>query len=305
MDFLKDEKQNKGDDSNQLGSNSFLDAQLSIPLPNIKTYKSDVSVAVQRDNISAVKIALAEQARENRIGDIEQQNSVATTKSIILISLTVICILIAAGGTWYFIHRANNPVTALPQTTKPVIATNSVINIFDVDKKTSTEILRDIENARKDFDLQSLIQINKLSLRGASSTEISAQAFLGKIGASVPNSLYRSITPSYFAGFTKNGLSTSSPYIVLQTDSYEQAYAGMFEWENSILRDLGPYFDTNSFSPFFKDIVIKNRDVRAVMSNTDIVLLYVFLDSKTILITNNKIALQNITDAYLLSKRVQ
>ena len=91
-------------------------------------------------------------------------------------------------------------------------------------------------------------------------------------------------------------------FLIFETNDYNVAYAGMLQWEKSILNDLFDLFQVDIsgerselFERPFKDIIINNRDARILYdtNGTDI-LYYIFLDKNKIIITSSQEAIKEI-----------
>ncbi|MFQ5788614.1 MAG: hypothetical protein ACE5H1_11620, partial [Thermodesulfobacteriota bacterium] len=132
---------------------------------------------------------------------------------------------------------------------------------------------------------------------------ISASDFLNTINAHLPASFLRSLKPEFMLGVHMQ--SGNNPFLILKTGFYENAFAGMLEWEREIKEDLAPLFGPADFdlisnenfgtsappstAPTFSDFVMKNKDVRILKDNDgEIALLYSFIDKNTIVITTNE-----------------
>jgi len=109
--------------------------------------------------------------------------------------------------------------------------------------------------------------------------------------------------------YNDNGI--AMPFIVLTDSFFQNAYAGMIAWENTMPDDLVDVFGygnkvnqqngTSTLALYFniqgdfKDGVIDNRDVRAFTEpNGNILVLYSFVDNNTIVITTDENALVEI-----------
>ena len=108
------------------------------------------------------------------------------------------------------------------------------------------------------------------------------------------------------------------PFLVLKTGFYENAFAGMLEWERYMKDDLAPLFgpaktkipsgqivaDTVQEPELvFVDSVIKNKDTRILRGkNGKTELLYSFVDKNTIIITTNEHTLEEVFVRHTTSK---
>jgi|GEM_PF-3092209 len=128
----------------------------------------------------------------------------------------------------------------------------------------------------------------------------STQEILGALSWRMPGSFARSIRQLTF------GATASAPFLVLESTSFDVAFAGMLEWERTLSADLSPVFGApviESFDPsartdtqvreaFFKDAVSSNKNIRLLLDEQgEDRIVYTFIDKDTILITTTREAL--------------
>ncbi|MDB9944381.1 hypothetical protein OAD26_00070 [bacterium] len=116
--------------------------------------------------------------------------------------------------------------------------------------------------------------------------------------------------PLMFGAIT---VSQNEPFIVMKTDNFDVAFAGMLDWEPFISSDLAPIFgepvsrtyDINArtvdqtFDAHFIDTFVNNRGVRVLRDETGTDrIIYTFVDKHTILITSNTEALTKIISTF-------
>jgi hypothetical protein len=119
------------------------------------------------------------------------------------------------------------------------------------------------------------------------------QAFLNALVPNIPQKLLRTIQQESALGV--HSQSGNQAFLVLRVDSYEQAFSGMLEWENTLGSDLVPLFNTQSLQTGFIDKIIENHDARVLEDQSGtIVLLWTFLDRNTLVITTNNATLHEI-----------
>lgn len=128
----------------------------------------------------------------------------------------------------------------------------------------------------------------------------SAQETLSVLSPRTASSFVRSIREMTF------GSISGEPFIILKTGSFDVAFAGMLQWEQTMSADLAPLFgapviesfdpsartDTQVRAAFFKDAIASNKNVRLLFDeqgNDRVV--YTFIDQNTILITTTRDAL--------------
>jgi hypothetical protein len=187
-----------------------------------------------------------------------------------------------------------------------------------------TEIMNALQAAKKDTNI-SLGLIEWLYLTNQEQTaQLGITELLGIIAPQTPGEIMRVLTETYFLGL--HSFDENQPFLLLQVDSYETAYAGMLTWENTLQSDLFPFFNriavpratppviiepiatsTSSTTPeapryrqqfiptSFVDKVVENRDTRAIVSDGgELLLLWTFLGRNTILITTNEYTLREV-----------
>ena len=89
--------------------------------------------------------------------------------------------------------------------------------------------------------------------------------------------------------------SENVPFIILRTNDFNNTFAGMLQWESSIVEDLSPLFGEMRFeeegvvlAEDFTDEIINNQDARILRhSNGDTALLYSFPNTTTVIITTD------------------
>ena len=90
----------------------------------------------------------------------------------------------------------------------------------------------------------------------------------------------------------------NSAFIIFNTDFFQNAFAGMLKWEQTMPEELASllgyqysleYSQEYSAGGRFVDKIIKNRDTRQYMANNgEIIFLYSFIDKNTIIIGANE-----------------
>ena len=90
------------------------------------------------------------------------------------------------------------------------------------------------------------------------------------------------------------------PFLQLEISSFENAYSNILSWERTIALDLlGFMTDTeeNRLNANFEDQIILEKDTRILRKNDGkVALLYSFINSKTLFLTNNIKTFEEILD---------
>jgi hypothetical protein len=274
-------------------------------LQTLRTFQSDLADTIKSGEGSMIKIAMAENARNER----EQENiDPESSKNRVYIFGGIMLVLVAFGILGFTLYRSvpkTIPVTQNPAGTASIIKIDSVLglNITGLTRDNiRDQIGKQYEGAT--LTINTIARILPFTQDTGSDTQrvLTTQEFFSSIESVAPSGMLRSLNPTFTIGvhaFNGNGL-----FFAFKTDSYTTALAGMLEWEQSLFDELYNAFaiDTTGdnsglFAAQFKDRTIKNQDTRALMnSKGEVVLFYTFIgeDKSTLIITNNSNTLEEI-----------
>ncbi|HEY6021569.1 MAG TPA: hypothetical protein VIY48_17285, partial [Candidatus Paceibacterota bacterium] len=312
---------------------------------SIQTYKSDVESLVQEKNVSVVSIAAAEAKKreEAPIATPEPEAEHWILKRVSLVIGGVLLMAIAGGALAYVLTRPTTvPVTPL-STSAPFINVDDTKQV-SIDPTASTaNIMQTLNGARTSVSL-SLGLVERLYITagsGSNAKEVPIKTLLGALAPQAPQALLRTLNSQYLLGV--HSFDENQAFLLLQTDSYETAYAAMLQWEPTMSHDLLPLFSRTppvhaqqmqssflatstatsstqnaSTTPkdyfaastttlptptiaqsglptTFTDRVVENHDARVLQTKDgDILLMWTFLDRKTLVITTNEFTLREI-----------
>jgi hypothetical protein len=213
----------------------------------------------------------------------------------------------------------NKKETATTTTTSPnILIDNKIqkqINVYGLSKE---KLIQAIIKARdqNQIPLASNITLDFVSSSDITNPKIGASDLLSIFGARAPGELTRSLSHDFIFGFYGSGTGPK-PFMIFKTGYYQNVSAGMLGWESSMKNDLSPIFVNQSERPagtgsttpafmdkwLFEDIVIKNRDGRAMKNSAGkIVLLYSFTDKNTVVITTDEDTLQAVWNNFSTGK---
>lgn len=162
---------------------------------------------------------------------------------------------------------------------------------------------------------------------------VSPESFFRILSARNTDRLERSLGAfTYFGVISSEG--KTSPFIAFEVTSYESAFAGLLEWESALPEDISfivrapaplpepiplpvatttstttpstatttapqptPVVVTSNPTPVFKDLTVKNKDVRAyVGTNGQTRVLYSFLSQKLLIIAQDETTITTLVD---------
>lgn len=291
----------------------------------MRTYQEDITDAIKNDNVSMIKIALAEKKRQERQGIFgEKVAEESSLKKYLYIGVVaVILILMALGGIFLYTH-VNAPEPTPQSTTAPRLLYTESSSVISVEQKSADDLQRLIKRELDTkLDLGSMEEIILTTGEGTTTREITTSAFFNKLGTRTPDGLARALGPVFLLGVYS--FSPHDLFGVFTVSSYDLAFASMLQWEPDMETDIGGMFITHkatvppppitvdattststliklqpnstfTTSRHFTDKVVDNKDAR-VLLNADgtIALLYTFLDKNTLVISSSDKALKEIS----------
>lgn len=285
----------------------------------LRTFQSDVEEILKGGASSLAKIAIAENEKKIESGFFEENTEKPErTKLIIGISLSLISIGIIGLGALYF-WKSPEQVSLKTPVVQPLFTSDieKNINVQGFNREKIVEALLK-ERDGNIAPLSSVVSLRLTEGKSETARPISTEELFAKLQAHVPSVLERSLDGNFMFGI--HVLNKNRPFIVLKTRYYQNAFAGMLEWEGKMRDDLGEIFippeptvaasTTDDVlgrqSNIFQDITVKNRDTRALRgSEGKIIFLYAFPDKNTIVITTNTDTLEKVAARLLAGKLVQ
>lgn len=232
----------------------------------LRTYADDVKNVISNQNISKTKMFVAEQDRRELELKQRQKEDVHNPKNKFFVVLTIILVLLGAGAlSFIFLIYPNlpkentNPIIATIKTSfisvesqKEIVTENrNILNVFE-------EIGQTIEtpfekNTIKEILLTKTEEVETESGINDKKVTISTEQLFDLIDSNAPDSLIRSLNKDFFFGV--HATNYNDPLLIFQVEDFENAYAGMLEWESSIALDLKKIFSVFNESglPFPED----------------------------------------------------
>lgn len=277
----------------------------------LRTFEGDVAEILQQGKTSATQIAAAEseQARLDKtqtvIAPSEPINPERMKTLFIIAGAVVLSGAVGFGAYWYF-KPSVRPAPPVTSTGQAIITIDleKTIDLTGLTYKQSVDaIVKERDAAVLRVNSTEAIAFTVSDLDGVV-TQLKTAEFLTTISPSIPQSLTRSLENEFAFGII--GFDGNQPFLILRTNSFENAYDGMLRGEIDFYREAGAifvkesplpglssstraYYGTDPGSQVFHDVVIKNIDTRAVKNmKGEIVFLYAFPDQATIVVTTNQ-----------------
>jgi hypothetical protein len=266
-----------------------------VPLEKIHTLQSDMAEVVNKQNVSqAAIIVQKEKQKEVQINPSYEASSSTSPHLIRNLLITILAIVIIAGSGYGILKLAKQrsqeaPVLpASPSENLTLFTYNSTKSLT-----FSTTELNDREALVQKLHNEAVAVADGITFY---QTSPDFKDLLFIISPSLPPEHYRSLKNEDFFGGIKTG-----NFFVLETESYEQAYAGQLAWEPAMGNDLQSVFHTSTgtFSKF-EDRILVNKDIRvAVDTFGKTLFLYGFHDSKTLIFAENEEVFRTVHEMLL------
>jgi hypothetical protein len=233
-----------------------------IQIPNLRTYKSDISQTVKKDNVTTAKILMAEQRRQ----DIAQaEKAGASFKRPLNFSAVFFGIVLAIGAVFLVGYFGYTKI--VKKTFETIVIPPSFLFVFDNEKNIDAsldnlDIFSSVEknigdvSQMKDETYTDLV-FYKTDPTTKTQTRITSAEFFKLYGVQLPTNISRSISKDFVYGVYKSN-GKIEPFLVVGLVDFENAYDSMFIWETSLALDLKDLFPVlkNLFDITKEDTII-------------------------------------------------
>lgn len=284
----------------------------------IRTYESDVADALANKKTSVMTMAIAENQRRTGEEGISNKEPSHMGQKIFTIILSIVLIATGLGGGYYLYLKsplAPQP-PAITKQTIPSLVTPDSQKLLAVGALKDDQLIRTVSNALQGQDAANsyLYEFILTQTVGSTTMRITGPDFISRLNLSMPDTLVRSLTNGWMLGIY-GAEDQKLPFVILKTDFFQNAFAGMLKWEPDMPDELATLLnyrekalavDPNSTSSIasyftirgtFEDRTILNRDVREFKNERgELLVLYSFIDKDTLLITTSEAALMGLID---------
>jgi len=283
----------------------------------LRTYTSDMAEAIRNNEMSVIKIAMAEKEKREQEALYKQAEGTNTSKTFLVIG-GVILIAVAIFGSYFLIQKKKESVA-------PEMTISNIETFISYDSKSYIDItnVNDVSvlaNLIKNVKQENSSLVNAFFLTTQTATTeptlVTTNDFLSILKSTVPGALTRSISDEYLLGKysninASNDNDKSAMFLIFGTTDYALAYSSMLDWEKTMLKDLQIIFNIDSsklnsqiYEKQWKDIIINNKDVRVLYGDSgEGILYYVFVNKNNFVITSSVEAMKEII-ARLITKGV-
>lgn len=297
-------------------------------LKTLRTYTSDMADAVRENEASVIKIALAEKEKREQEEVWKEAEGTKTSKTMYVIGGIVFLVIAIASIFYLFYIKKNTPTKQTNQSEKinTFFVYDSSVNIDASNATSANDIDKLIgEKTGVSSGLKAIFLEKKI---GEANVLLTSSEFLHIIDAGASSALIRSLSDNFLLGkYATKGTTGEKTFLVFEIQNYSQVYASMLSWEKSLAKDLNPIFKieseantqvetnqnnqenttpqintennpeikTSILDKSWNDMVINNRDARALVNDKgEGVMFYAFINKDKLVITNDVNTLRDL-----------
>lgn len=233
----------------------------------VRTYESDVAEIMSHKKTSAASIAIAE--NEKQKGNESLGNDEPPSQAWKKISLTILSLLLLGGGAFgaYYLYSqsALAPVTPVVQQRKasPSIAPSDNQAVVTVDIKSLTSVMKGITNEINKGQTPNTIKEIIVATKDESAklVRVPALEIIEVLGIKPPDILSRSLTDDWMLGVYNDQNNQKSIFVVGTTNFFQNAFAGMLQWERVMADDLRQYLYSEKIEGISNEIIVPSSPV--------------------------------------------
>ena len=305
----------------------------------LRTYETDVADVLSHKKTSTASIAIAESKKEEGTESIkssEEPPAAAHRGGKLVVALASL-VLVAAGAIGgYYLYSISplypsKPVANAPQTAVAAIVSADKQSVIAINNLNPNDILSriraEVAKTQQEGTVRELIFT---TVENGQMTRVDGPTMIQTMDINAPDILTRTITSPWMLGIYTDGAGNQSVFIIATTNFFQNAFAGMLQWESVMADDLKQYLSAGALSgianvppapavvtasstaatssapeaavkPYFtlrgtfEDRIIKNKDVREFVTDDGRVLfLYSFVDNAHLVIAGSESALIEI-----------
>ncbi len=272
---------------------------------HVETFAEDMAKVIESDRGGLVKNIIHQEEEKERQ---KQKLSPESRKNKFFVIGGSVLFLVALGVLSYFIFRTEIHTVEIPPQFTPIIFhdESSLLDIAGLDKDKLAKFVFDSANETKVKigGIEALYLVLNKQIIGV-------KEFLGIIKSSfvLPMDGATSIVSDRFLmGVMNNQLSSTQEishdfFILLRFRSVAEVFNNMRIWEDKMFFDLHDFFGVNIstttkdfLTKSFENGIVENKNARILYDQDhNVVIMYVFIDNNSVIITKNPIVVREVT----------
>jgi hypothetical protein len=207
------------------------------PIQNFRTIETDVATAREQKKKPEAQDFLSVRLQQHPVRPVAVEDP---KRSFYLLMLSGILIgggLLGFAG-YYVVKNRPKPAPTIVVDQKVIFPTELTKNLVI----TSSSTLISAIVAERSEPLGERNQIIRFNVMiDQSPTPLTGEGFATLLSPTIPSWLTRSFGPVYLAGL-HNSATGWQPLMIFKVDSYENGYAGMLKWEETMADEFKPFF---------------------------------------------------------------
>ncbi|MEI7709507.1 MAG: hypothetical protein WCI76_02220 [bacterium] len=271
----------------------------------VETYAEDIAKVIQDDRNGLIKKIIHDDERK----ELDKKNaSPESIKNKIFLTLSFAFILVGFGVLLYFFSRKDAPTVPISAQVTPLVFLDksSFVEVKDLTKD-------EVENTI--FNASSNTLVKEGGVEGVYPTlnknVVSLREFINLIKGSFTSDVLSNSTLTvedhFLMGVVNSGSDTAQSsgkdfFMLFKVSSVIDTFNSFRTWESKMLFDLQGLFgfvvtpdNKYLFNTAFQDGVVENKNARILYDhNHNIILMYIFADDNSVIITNTENAAKEI-----------
>jgi len=262
---------------------------------NVETYTADMVKAIESDKGGLIKKIIHEE-EEHEAEKINLSPGSKKNRVFMFISITLIILALGVLVFFAFFNEKINVIEITPQATS-IIFTDQT-DFIPIDGLTKEKIAETISNQANNTKVK-IGGINGIYLT-ENKKVIGFDRFATLLKSNLTTDQLGLINDNFLMGVLNE--ETKNLFMLIKARSFADIFPVMQSWESKMLYDLHGFFGVNLspetnylFTKSFEDGIVANKNARILRDNNGkIVLMYVFADDNSIIITNSENAVNEI-----------
>ncbi len=274
-------------------------------IKTVRTYLSDMADTVRANDISVIKVALAEQNRNER-ENIYREAEGSPMKKIFWIIGGVILIGGSIFGAYYILNEKAKQNVPIQIAKEEAIISYDEISSIDSTDGLADKIITIKKEVTEGSKAGSIKYISISNNVAGVKEKIVTKDLFSSLGFSASSSLVRALSNTFMVG--TYSMDKPHLFMIFEIKDYDYAYSGMLEWEKTLVVDFLNLFeiDTNETKlqiggRKWSDLIINNWDSRTFSNeNGNVVLYYLFNNKNYLIVTDNKETINEIINKLIV-----
>ncbi len=217
----------------------------------LRTYEGDVAEVLAHKRTSTASIAIAESQKntgEDKIGESDEHSHVGKKIAITVISL----ILIATGLVGAYYLYSISPLAPTPRSTPqpqvaPSIVTSDSQVAIPIDNMRPNDIIAAVrKEIAKQQTANTIKEIILVETKNSQHFRVAGQDMANIMDTGAPDILARSLSDSWMLGEYADANGVKTVFVIASIDYFQNAFAGMLQWESTMADDLKQYLYASS-----------------------------------------------------------